>query len=159
MGVTANYRRLTAAELEHLQQAPATANALLFDEHAPAHLVLDIDKAWHAIHFLLNDDPWGGDGPLFDAILGGTELDDDGHTRYLTPDVVQAAAETLNEISPEDFIARFDPEALKAADIYPGGWGEADEDDHEYLLDHYQLLQSFFDNAADAGHAILIHIE
>jgi len=35
---------------------------------------LDIDKAWHSIHFLLTGAAWEADGLIF----GGTEIGEDG---------------------------------------------------------------------------------
>lgn len=55
---------------------------------------VDVDKAWHAIHFLLNDDSWQGVLPLFNVVLGGTRLAKTmvyGPARYLLPVEVSAS--------------------------------------------------------------------
>jgi hypothetical protein len=67
---------------------------------------LDIDKTWHIIHFLLNGDAWEGSGPLFDAVLGGSQLTDEdigyGPARFISPAEVAATAHALRSISGEE---------------------------------------------------------
>ena len=159
MGMIGNYRRLTADQLNHLLRHEDQLDSFLYDQEVPLHLVSDVDKAWHGIHFLLNGDPWEGEGPLYDAVLGGEaigETDGDyGPTRYLTPDGVRATAEALP--APEEFIARYAPTELNDAEIYPVVW-EDDEEDREYLLDNYRVLVTFFQAAAEAGDALLLWI-
>ncbi|HLN65323.1 MAG TPA: DUF1877 family protein, partial [Symbiobacteriaceae bacterium] len=90
MGMIGNYRRLAADQLDHLLRHEDGLDSFVYDENVPLHLLTDVDKAWHGIHFLLNGDPWEGEGPLYDAVLGGDaigETDGDyGPTRCLTPD-------------------------------------------------------------------------
>ena len=131
------------------------------DDELPDDLYLDIDKAWHAIHFLLTGDTWGGEPPLFNAVLGGTELgaEDVGHgpARFLTLAEVQDVASALSEISETDLRNRYNASALSAADIYPGGWEDV-EGSLEYLLPYYTKLVEFFSEAAKHGDAMLIYL-
>jgi hypothetical protein len=77
MSMIGNYRRVTALELASLQQAPNQIMRFLYPDDStsiPADRHLDLDKTWHAIHFLLTGDPWEGEPPLRNAVLGGTPL-------------------------------------------------------------------------------------
>src|SRR5438552_527714 len=61
MSMIGNYLRLSPAGLAELRANPASVMDLLYPENGdrpPRHL--DIDKAWHAIHFLLNGQTWEG---------------------------------------------------------------------------------------------------
>ncbi len=87
--------------------------------------MLDLDKSWHLLHFLLTGDPWGGEPPLKDAIIGGTEIGPDlgsGPAHVLTPVEVGGVASALAVVREADLRSRFRPEALEKAKIYPGLW-------------------------------------
>ena len=87
--------------------------------------MLDLDKSWHLLHFLLTGDPLGGSPPLKDAIIGGTEIGPDlgsGPARVLTPEQVRAVADALAGVREADLRSRYIPDALEAAKMYPGMW-------------------------------------
>jgi hypothetical protein len=159
-----NYRRITPTELGNLQSAPETVTDLLYGKVSNAGTSarsLDIDKSWHAIHFVLTGETWEAQPPLGDAVLGGTSLGDVdvgyGPARYLTPDAVQAVASALAAISVSDFASRFDIGALSDANIYPDVWEDAD-DELAYILPFYEELRTFFQQAAQAEDAMLLYL-
>lgn len=91
MGMIGNYRRLTIEQLTALQETPDSVFSFVYpedDSSIPPDSNLSIDKTWHAIHFCLTRDPWGGEPPLVYAVLGGVPLGDDdlgyGPARFLT---------------------------------------------------------------------------
>jgi hypothetical protein len=55
------------------------------------HADLDVDKAWHGIHYLLTGTAWEGDPPLDFIVKGGSQVGDvdDGALK----DFVEGAAE------------------------------------------------------------------
>jgi hypothetical protein len=55
-------------------------------------------------------------------------------------------------------MARFDPAALSAAEIYPSIWDRAPEEDDArgYVEEYYGELRSFVTDAAAEGEALLI---
>ncbi len=121
--------------------------------------VLEIDKAWHGLHFLLCGLPEGGDPPFGLAVLGGTALGDDlgyGPARYLIPTEVRDVATALAEVEADALAARFSAKALQDAEVYPGGW-ESD-DCLAWLLDAYQSLRTFYQDAAERGNAALLYL-
>jgi hypothetical protein len=112
-----------------------------------------LDKSWHALHFLLNDHPWEGSGPLFDAILGGTEIGEDmgyGPPRVLTPNEVRAVAAALNKLDKAALKKKFDPKAMEKHEIYVG------TQDFAELSGRLKDLTTFFEEASENGNGMLL---
>ncbi|MFI4860203.1 MAG: YfbM family protein, partial [Phycisphaerales bacterium JB063] len=115
---------------------------------------------WHAIHFLLNGEVYGGDPPLCNAVLGGEPIGEDagyGPARYLTPEQVADVAATLKSISRESLLAKFDAAALTENSIYPSIWDEGEEA-LDYIGQYYEETQRFFADASKHGYAALTYI-
>lgn len=171
MSTIANYTRITPEELAELQANPETTRDFLFPEGEDADLDdetyfddernLDIDKAWHGIHFLLTGSVWEGDPPLMNAVLGGIELGDEdvgyGPARFLTQGEVLETAEALSQISEADLRSRYDASAMAKADIYPSIWKE-DAGSLDYLMEYYVELVRFFKEASANGEAMLLYL-
>jgi len=122
---------------------------------------LDLDKAWHLIHFLLTGEAWGGDGPLGQVVLGGKELPDTdagcGPFRTLDPQEVREISEALASPDAQSLWLRFDPASAEAAQIYPQGW-VGDDIEREYGCQNYEALRLFFAASAADGDALLMYI-
>lgn len=119
---------------------------------------LDIGKAWQAIHFLLTGDPWDTSRPCGNAVLGGTEIGEDGGygpKRVLLPAEVAVVDAELDGVSAGDFEERF--ALLPDSDIYPSGWGSY-PDELEWVLGQFRSLRAYYANAAARGHAMLLGI-
>src|SRR3954470_8881166 len=100
MSMTGRYRRLSVAQLVAVIGKSVDVGDLAWpDTETDPSDALDIDKTWHVIHFLLTGEAWGGEPPLVDAVLGGTELPETdagyGPFRYLTPAEVRATSQAL----------------------------------------------------------------
>lgn len=121
---------------------------------------LDIQRAWHAIHFLLTGDAdidAAMSAPPGKAVMGGTETDWEasvGTARYMMPDEVVEVAAALEEITDAELRESYQPEAFQREEIYPGGDWEAA--DLEPLLDTFHKLQEFYRAAAKAGNAMIL---
>jgi len=158
-----NYLRLLPEELERLLANPDNVSEVIYPDGGsgdhPANRHLDIDKAWHAIQFLLTGDAWDGEPPLQNAVMGGTEIGEEdigyGPARSLTPAQVKAVASALASISGEQLWSRFDERAFAEAEIYPQGLTEEDKD---YIVGNYETLQKFFADAAAANDAMLLYL-
>lgn len=162
MSMIGNYLPLSSEELAAIVQNPPHAEALAYPENGDLPPdALDIDKSWHLIHFLLNGETWGGDGPLSQVILGGTELSDTdagyGPFRYLGPEEVQAASQALAAVSSEELWSRFDADRAHEAEIYPQGWS-GDDGEREYVQSNFQSLQQLYSKAAASGKAMLLYL-
>ena len=115
---------------------------------------MDIDKAWHGIHFMLSQ--IGQQQMAFAlAVLGGEEVGDDvgyGPARFLTAQQVKAVATSLSELDETHFCEQFLPEAMEAAEIYPTGiWVRDGYEALEYLLENYRQMVFFYQQTAENG--------
>ncbi|WP_152360283.1 YfbM family protein [Microlunatus speluncae] len=147
MGMTWDGRALTAAETEALRADPDRIWGLV---DGPPPGSVDLDKAWHGIHWLLTGDPWGGPGPLGQVIFGGEGFGPDegyGPPRLLDPAGVAAVAAALTGIRREDLRSRFDPAAMSAAELYPDIWADPEVFD-EYLGPNFDKLKAMYHHAA-----------
>jgi hypothetical protein len=164
MSMIGNYRRVSPNELVELCANPGSITTFLYAadrSKLSRDRRLDVDKTWHAIHFLLNGEPWTGNGVLANAVLGGTELGTEdvgyGPARTLTAEDVRAVAAELDAIPADELLERFDAEAMNDAEIYPQGWSDYDED-REYIKSHYLLLVEFFRRAAEEGDGLVLYL-
>jgi len=120
---------------------------------------LDIDKAWHGIHYLLTGSANATRGPASLAILGGKEIGVDlgyGPARLLSPSQVKEVAALLKQETVEKLRGRYAPKSMKKLEIYPDIWVRDGNEARDYLLDYYQKLVRFYEEAALAGQAVII---
>ncbi|MCC9606738.1 YfbM family protein [Blastopirellula sp. JC732] len=128
---------------------------------------VDLEKDWHALHFLLTGDaslqPDGDpDDPLFRVVMGGeaTMLDASyGPARRFSRDEIAAISAALEPLTIEDLRERFSPEAFNEAGIYPepypGGWTL---DEVEGLFDVFPKLQQLFADALATNEVVITYI-
>lgn len=128
----------------------------------PFDPVVDLDKAWHGIHFLLTGTAWDAETVLGLAILGGIPLEDTdigyGPVRLLEPDQVEAVAAALAGVDDEALRERFDPAELAKADIYPDIWAEGQSVLEDFLLPYLGELRELYTTAAFQGRAVIAGI-
>ncbi|MDO3411072.1 YfbM family protein [Saccharibacillus sp. CPCC 101409] len=121
---------------------------------------LDLDKAWHGIHYLLCGDSWEGEGPLFDALMGGTSFEgrsEEENVRYLRPQQTRDVAQALDVIDEDQLRAGFSPDDMNEAGVYPSeDWNE--EGELDYVLDYYRQMKEYYKTAAERGEGMLIYI-
>jgi hypothetical protein len=105
MGMTVMFRRLSGEDLSRLREEPGLVADYLQGEEPEGFgpfADLDVDKAWHAIHFLLTGSAWEGDPPLNFIVIGGSDVGDDlgyGPARGLSSDEVRNLAGALRAIA------------------------------------------------------------
>jgi Domain of unknown function (DUF1877) len=164
MSMIGNYIRLPGVDLAHFIADPEAIMDYLYpedDAKFPNSDHLDIDKAWQIIHFLLTGSAWDGDAPLKNIVLGGTEIGDVdvgyGPARYLIPAEVSEAALALSSIAGDELWGRFDLKALQDNEIYPSGW-EGSDMEREYVIDHFQRLKAFLEEAHIDNQAVILYI-
>lgn len=149
------YLRVAASDLDELERDPDVATRWFADREP-----LDLGDAWHAIHFLLNGTAWGGDPPLFDAVLGGQPIGDPSTyepVRFVAPEQVLA----LRTVLPrgEDLMLRFTHRRMRQSEIYPDGAWERPDVLTAMVLPAYAELVAMFAAAAGAGDAVLITLD
>lgn len=143
----------TPEELERLMKP--LQNAGVFGDDPK---VCNLQKSWHALHYLLCGSADAVDTDLGKAILGGAEIGPDvgyGPARLLAPQEVQAVAQALAAVSKQELAARCDRKAMRQAEIY-GCSG--DDEDIELALESLDRVQSVYADAAAHGQAVLLYI-
>lgn len=159
MGIRAFFASITRQTLEQFLEDPDKVEAMLYpDDDIEPPNSMDLDKAWHGLHYLLTGDPVDGEPPLSLAILEGAEIGpelDYGPARYLTPDEVKTVAQALAALTPEALAQRYDPHEMEEKNVYPAMWAEEGDEGLEYLLSHYSALQQFYTDAAARGDVVI----
>lgn len=150
---------ITESELNSLLNNPETISDLIYE--VPEERIIDIDKSWHAIHFTLNQDQWGGSEPLINVILGGTPVSEEdvgyGPARYLTPSQVKSVAIALEEFGESKFVSNFNSDKLTSNDIYPSIWDDSPET-LEYVKDYYKVVCDTYVKSANSEQAMLLFL-
>ncbi len=160
MGMSGCFAAVDQKKLGELRADPEQIEAFLFPEEgdAPEHYA-EVDKAWHAIHFMLTGDAWKGEAPLAWAVMGGEEFGDEigyGCARFLLPQQVAEIAAALQALGVENFKARYRPDAMDAADIYPTIWVRDGALGLEYVVPFYVELVDFYATAAARGDGVIL---
>lgn len=159
MGMIGYLKQISTESLEGIIAGNVNVVELIYSNESESNS-LDIDKAWHAIHFLLNKSAWDGQHPFINVILGGIELGDDlgyGPARYLTSEEVKEVALSLSNLSENELKNRFSPEKMKDLDIYPSiDWSE--QGDLEYVFSYYKEVKKYYIEASEKNSAMLLYI-
>ena len=123
---------------------------------------IDIEKAWHGLHFLFTGTAEAGDEPACYLMRGGEAMDDEGFARALRPDQVRRFAAFLAGLSARELKGRFDATRMTKLDIYPSTiWqrpAEGGESPVTWLIAAFEELKSFVDRAAEANDGVIVHI-
>ena len=121
MGMVMYLRQASPSDIARVGDDPEAAVDFVFAEEGGAELV-DFDKGWQALHYLLTGDPYSSDSPL-DIIAGDApQIGDDSIERspawLITPDRMVAFATALAGTTDEEFASRYDLDDMVAKDIY-----------------------------------------
>ena len=123
---------------------------------------VDLDKAWHGIHYLLTGSAEPNGTLASKVIFGGESIGGDvgyGPAQLLKPDEVKAIAQLLDATPPEVLQKRFKPEEMARAKVYPSViWVRDGEEALKYVLDNYKNLVAFYKRAAERGQAVIFAI-
>ncbi|TYC19202.1 DUF1877 family protein [Micromonospora sp. MP36] len=166
MGMELIGRRLSADELRAVLDDPTMVDLLLYgdlddDDAEMPEPELDLNKSWHALHYLLTGTAWEiGDGAGA-AILGGEEIGEDGGygpARLLDAETVREISTALDTLDVDTLRARYDVKAMMAADIYPGLWDRGAGDFDTEFAPAFADLCRFYRAAAAHGQAVLLAI-
>jgi hypothetical protein len=125
---------------------------------------LEVDKAWHGLHFLFTGTAWEGDEPACFLVQGGSVLgedaDEEALPRVLSPPQVAAFASFLGDLSRDALARRYDPARMMEMKIYPEIWdrdAEA-EQNRNYLLDAFDALRGFVVAATAEGDQLVVMV-
>lgn len=148
------YRRSPDEAAELVESTDSIESLLESDDDATS---VDLDKAWHGIHWLLTGSHDSTDDVTSEVIFGGEPVGEDlgyGPARLLDPERVRAVASILRALPGDELRQRVDLKAMSAAGLYPDIWDETDVFD-EYLAPAYDRLCAFYVDAAQEGQAVV----
>jgi hypothetical protein len=163
MGMIANLLRVTAAELEAYKDNSVLLQDRIYRDEAPDDpAMVDIDKAWDGIVYLLTGQNSSASGhPLARIIFSGRLVDANqdlgyGPAHYLNPEEVVAIHRQIATISVNELAEKFNAEEMKIIGVYPNAW---DHDDIvDYLTEYFETVQEVYALAAERGEAIITFI-
>lgn len=164
MGIVCALRRVSDTQIAELLQNPQRVLDFLSDveELNYGDTEIDLDKAWHGIHFLLTGSAENGEEPLNFLLDGepiGTEDVGYGPARAFRSTQVAAIDAALSAISNDDFRERFNPTRMTQENIYPSIiWNRDPKEDDTlgYLVEYFGQLKSFVRNARDKEDGFLV---
>ncbi len=148
------------AKIEELLKDPDSIEN--FVDEAQDSGYLELDKAWHGIHFLLTNSDWQGEEPLCYLLYGGKPIGDIdvgyGPANAITSKQVAEFDAALETIDEAEFRSRFNPAAMKASEIYPSVWDRPleKEDNLGYLCHHFTALKAYVKAAKHANNGMII---
>ncbi|MFD6549581.1 YfbM family protein [Streptomyces sp. NPDC058398] len=166
MSMIGEYLRVTATELHRAIRDPDWALDVVEEvqdaeeetEPAPAEARhFSTDKTWDMFRFLLAR----AEFPV-NVIHGEEPFAEDadwgyGPPRYLRPERVRLAAESLRATSYDQLVSGVDPAELTSAEVYPLGWSEPGA--LEWGRHWYDGLTQFLEAAAGADDAVLVWLD
>ncbi|REA64314.1 DUF1877 domain-containing protein [Dyadobacter luteus] len=166
MGMIGYLLRVSEEELNEILEDSSILEERVFpeDDTEPSD-VLDIDKTWEAITFVLTgygiQDIDQAAAPFSWLLMSNQVIDEEqdlgyGPAQYLTVAEVQQVNSALDQLSVEGFRERFDGAAMNEAGIYPEIWHESDALD--YLTEYFELLKAFFNSAAESEDVVITFI-
>lgn len=154
------FAAIDSATLQKIRNEPSLIEEFLYPDGQEPERSIDVDKAWHGIHFMLTGQAYGGNGPLALVVMGGEEIGDDvgyGPARLLTPEQVKSIASALEKLTIEEFQKAFKPAEMTAAEIYPDViWERDGQEALDYVLEYFEELVAFYRDAAARGDGVVL---
>jgi len=132
-----------------------SGNLLFSGEHRDE--LVSIDKAWHAIHYILTGEVWEvpEDDILAQLILGGEPVNDEdmgyGPIRWISKEIVSRLSDAMDEWDMERFRAKFNLKDMAENEIYPIIKDEDEEIFFQYVWENFATLKQFFRETAEKG--------
>jgi hypothetical protein len=156
-----NVRAASDADIARLLANPGDITRYLYGSGADNCERVVLDRAWHAIHFVLTGSRLGGEEPLNFLASEGTPVGEVdvgyGPARVLNSQQVRQVASALILIDPEQVAERVDVQRFTAEEIYPGEWGHNGYD-AQFVVTNYRRLREFVMRAAQDGNGLILYI-
>jgi hypothetical protein len=161
MAMIANLRPASDAEIERLLANPEEITRFLYGAEADDSERVVLNKAWHAIHFVLTGVRLGGEEPLNFLASEGTPVGEVdvgyGPARVLTSAQVRQLASALAPIAPEEVASRVDVRQLDEQAIYPGNW-QRNGYGVDYVVSTYRDMRELVARLAQEGRGLLLYV-
>ena len=167
MGIIANYQYLSDANLQELKSFYAEEDDIfeeVEDWNDEAEILLDIDKMWDALHFVLTGvsciEPIKNN-PLSEAVVGVFSIDGiEEYISYIEKSRIKDIVFALDNFDIEKALETFSMEECKEAELYPNIWGYEEETDEikEEIMDYFQDMKDFYKQVLEEHGNVLVTI-
>ena len=167
MGIIANYQYLSDANLQELKSFYAEEDDIfeeVEDWNDEAEILLDIDKMWDALHFVLTGvsciEPIKNN-PLSEAVVGVFSIDGiEEYISYIEKSRIKDIVFALDNFDIEKALETFSMEECKKAELYPNIWGYEEETDEikEEIMDYFQNMKDFYKQVLEEDGNVLVTI-
>ena len=161
MGMVIVLRRASPADIKRLIANPSDWEAFAYEEGDQEKDIVDFDKAWHALHFMLTGVPYNTDSPLGiianDGDTYGTDENGFGGFTVVSPAQMRAFDDALQQIDDATLASRYDSAAMIEQDIYIADAFAEDtrEEALEYIFQSLSPLRELSARCANAGDGAL----
>ena len=124
---------------------------------------LNVDGAWHAIHFTLSGAVWDNtNNPLSKIIISGTPVNNEdvgyGPAMLITNDEIHIINKALKTVTRDSFRKNFSLSNMLANEIYPVYHEGGDEDKFfDFVYSYLKKIKSFFKEAKRDKQDILFY--
>jgi hypothetical protein len=163
MSMIGNLLRVKNTELEeYLKDSSLLENRIYSDEVEDPNL-LDIDKSWEGIVFLLTGQCLAeADHPLVTVLFSGQLVDENqdlgyGPAHYLRPNQVVDLNNQIATITTAELKQRYDAAKMTELGVYPEIW-EEDDEAFNYLSGYFASVQQLYNEAARNQDAIITFV-
>ena len=163
MSMIGNLLRATKSELEEYLKDSSLLEDKVYDDETENEKLVDIDKSWDGIIFLLTGQSFASaEHKLVRVLFSGQLIDEEqdlgyGPAHYLTPEQVAELYNEISAITTADLKQNFAPERMMELGVYPEIWDEGD-DAFDFVADGFSTLQNVFADATKNGEAIITFI-
>ena len=167
MGIIANYQYLSDNNLQELKSFYAEEDDIfeeVEDWNDEAEILLDIDKMWDALHFVLTGvsciEPIKNN-PLSEAVVGVFSIDGiEEYISYIEKSRIKDIVFALDNFDIEKALETFNMEECKEAELYPNIWGYEEETDEikEEIMDYFQDMKDFYKQVLEEDGNVLVTI-
>ena len=167
MGIIANYQYLSDANLQELKSFYAEEDDKfeeVEDWNDEAEILLDIDKMWDALHFVLTGvsctEPIKNN-PLSEAVVGVFSIDGiEEYISYIEKSRIKDIVFALDNFDIEKALKTFSMKECKEAELYPDIWDYEEETDEikEEIMDYFQNMKDFYTQVLEEDGNVLVTI-
>ena len=167
MGIIANYQYLSDTNLQELKSFYAEEGDIfeeVEDWNDEAEILLDIDKMWDALHFVLTgvscSEPIENNA-LSEAVVGVFSIDGiEEYISYIEKSRIKDIVFALDNFDIEKALETFSMEECKEAELYPNIWGYEEETDEikEEIMDYFQDMKDFYKQVLEEDGNVLVTI-
>ena len=167
MGIIANYQYLSDTNLQELKSFYAEEDDIfeeVEDWNDEAEILLDIDKMWDALHFVLTGvsciEPIKNN-PLSEAVVGVFSIDGiEEYISYIEKSRIKDIVFALDNFDIEKALETFSMKECKEAELYPDIWDYEEETDEikEEIMDYFQNMKDFYKQVLEEDGNVLVTI-